>query len=311
LADFAKNRARAMLGRKSSRALFSTELAGAGRIRLEIATAKKIQEANAAPIVYNAMPTPMPAHLLPAGATLADTVTSRLRGEILSGDLPPGAPVAEIPTAERLGVSRVPVREALLVLEQEGLLVFGPRGRARVRSLSPGDHIEIYHARLPLEKAAARLAAERRTEEDLSAMRANIAATRQARTLAKVSLLDLDFHDLVFRAARSPWLFRFWGLLRGELALWLTRLHREQQSVTGRVRETTSDSHEEYMALLRARSAAAAERHIETHMRYWLEWMPVEDETGDRTGGAATGPRRDGDKADSGKSVATIDAARQ
>ena len=226
------------------------------------------------------MQTPLPTLFRPAGNTLAETVTARLRREILSGELPPGAPLAEIPTAERLGVSRVPVREAMLVLDQEGLLEFGPRGRARVRSLSPGDHVEIYHARLPLEKAAARLAAERRTEDDLAAMQANIAATRQAGTLAEVSLLDLDFHDLVFRAARSPWLFRFWGLLRGELALWLTRLHREQETVTGRVRESTSDSHEEYLGLLRARSAAAAERHIETHMRFWLEWMPVE--TGDR-----------------------------
>jgi DNA-binding GntR family transcriptional regulator len=147
--------------------------------------------------------------------------------------------------------------------------------------LSPGDHLEIYHARLPLEKEAARLAAERRTEEELAAMQANIAATRQAQTLAEVSLLDLDFHELVFRAARSPWLFRFWGLLRSELALWLTRLHREQQSVTHRVRESTSDSHEEYVGLLRARNPAAAERHIEMHMRFWLEWMPLEiDEAG-------------------------------
>jgi DNA-binding GntR family transcriptional regulator len=222
------------------------------------------------------MPTMPPAP--PATVNLAETVTSRLRNDILSGELPPGAPVAEIPTAERLGVSRVPVREALLVLEQEGLLEFGPRGRARVRTLSPGDHIEIYHARLPLEKAAARLAAERRTEDDLAAMRANIAATRQARTLAEVSLLDLEFHDLVFSAARSPWLFRFWRLLRGELALWLTRLHREEQTVTRRVRESTSDTHEEYVALLADRNAAAAERHIESHMRYWLEWMPAESE---------------------------------
>jgi DNA-binding GntR family transcriptional regulator len=209
--------------------------------------------------------------------TLAESVASRLRREILSGELSPGTPVPEIATAEWLGVSRVPVREAMLVLEQEGLLVFGPRGRARVRSLSPGDHLEIFHARLPLEKAAARLAAERCTEEDFAALEANIAATRQARTLAEVSLLDLDFHELIFRAARSPWLFRFWNLLRGELALWLTRLHREEHSVTQRVRESTSDTHAEYLALLRAREGAAAEHHIDAHLRYWLEWMPMEE----------------------------------
>src|SRR5580698_9135113 len=108
----------------------------------------------------------------PVEMNIAETVTARLRHEILSGVLLPGSAVAEIPTAERLSVSRVPVREALLVLEQEGLLVFGPRGRACVRTLSPGDHLEIYHARLSLEVAASRLAAERRSEDDLAAMQA-------------------------------------------------------------------------------------------------------------------------------------------
>jgi DNA-binding GntR family transcriptional regulator len=44
------------------------------------------------------------------------------------------------------------------------------------------------------------------------------------------------------------------------------------------VRETTSNSHEEYVALLSARNAGAAERHIEAHMRNWLEWMPAEND---------------------------------
>src|ERR1700727_2221035 len=121
------------------------------------------------------MQDPSSHHFPPPANPLAESRTVRWREEIPSGALPPGAALAESPTAERLGVSRVPVREALLVLDQEGLITFGPRGRARVRTLSPGDHVEIYHARLPLEKAAARLAAERRTEEDLAAMRANIA----------------------------------------------------------------------------------------------------------------------------------------
>jgi DNA-binding GntR family transcriptional regulator len=217
-----------------------------------------------------------PANPSSARTTLADTITDRLRREILTADLAPGAPVAEIPTAARLGVSRVPVREALVVLEQEGLLVFGPRGRAHVRELSAGDHLEIYQARLLLEKAAAKLAAERRTEEDLAALEANVTATRQAQTLAEVSQLDLEFHDLIYRAARSPWLARFWGQLRGQFALWLTRLHREEDAVTHQVRESTSKAHAEYVTLLRARKAEAAERQIEAHIRFWLEWMPME-----------------------------------
>lgn len=122
---------------------------------------------------------------------LAEAVIGQLRREILSGALAGGTPLAEIPTAERLNVSRVPVREALMALRQEGLLEFGPRGRARVRSLSAGDLLEIYYGRLPLELAAARLCAERRTDEDLAAMEANITACRRACTLAEISLLDI------------------------------------------------------------------------------------------------------------------------
>jgi DNA-binding GntR family transcriptional regulator len=216
-----------------------------------------------------------PGSAVPA-PTLAESVAGHLRREILSGELPADAPVAEIPTANRLGVSRVPVREAMLVLEQEGLLVFGLRGRARVRSLSAADYREIYHARAPLEKAAARLAAERHTDDDLRALEANLEATRRARTLAEVTELDLDFHELIFRATRCPWLLRFWTLLRGELALWLARLHREQQSATRRVREGTCEAHAKYLALLRAGDAAAAERQIQIQIDHWLAWMPRE-----------------------------------
>lgn len=79
--------------------------------------------------------------------------------------------------------------------------------------------------------------------------------------------------------------------MRGELALWLTRLHREQETITQRVRESTSHSHAEYVALLRARRAAAAERHIKAHMQNWLEWIPM-TETDDSTNAGLAFQRR-------------------
>jgi len=115
--------------------------------------------------------------------TLGDGVAGQLREEIISGDLPPGAMLAEIPTAERLGVSRVPVREALLVLERDGLLVFDERGRCRVRTLTTRDLEEIYDARLLLERESFRLAAVRHTAAQISAMQRNIVQMEKARSI--------------------------------------------------------------------------------------------------------------------------------
>ena len=68
--------------------------------------------------------------------TLADHVVERIRNEIISGVLSPGTMLAEIPTAQRLEVSRVPVREAFRELGHDGLLVFEANGRCRVRTLT-------------------------------------------------------------------------------------------------------------------------------------------------------------------------------
>jgi DNA-binding transcriptional MocR family regulator len=86
---------------------------------------------------------------------LADSTVAILRKEILSGILPPGTKLAEAPVAKRLGVSRVPVREALVILANEGLVEFKKTGRSFVKGLSQSDFEEIYTLRLVLEPAAA------------------------------------------------------------------------------------------------------------------------------------------------------------
>lgn len=96
-----------------------------------------------------------------SGASQAVKAQLRLRELILAGELPSGARIAELAIVEKLGVSRTPIREALMRLEQEGLLQALPGGGYAVRSFSErevGDAIEL---RGTLEGLAARLAAER------------------------------------------------------------------------------------------------------------------------------------------------------
>ena len=83
--------------------------------------------------------------------TDAQAVYAALRGQILSGDLPPGAPLREVALAERFGVSRTPVREALRRLQQDRLLARDGRGM-QVRAIDPNEVVQVYDMRVLLVK---------------------------------------------------------------------------------------------------------------------------------------------------------------
>ena len=145
----------------------------------------------------------------------SDHALATLRSRILEGDLPPGALLAEAAAAQELGVSRVPVREALFALEREGLVEFSGTGRAYVKELSPHDFEELYALRLTLEPVAARLAAPA-LQRDPSALEANLEATGRASALIQVTQLDLDFHEIILEASGNGRLLKLWRSMRHE-----------------------------------------------------------------------------------------------
>jgi GntR family transcriptional regulator of vanillate catabolism len=95
------------------------------------------------------------------GASQAVKAQLRLREMILAGELPSGSRIAELAIVEKLGVSRTPIRAALVRLEQEGLLEALPGGGFAVRTFSEGDVTDAIELRGTVEGLAARLAAER------------------------------------------------------------------------------------------------------------------------------------------------------
>lgn len=102
-----------------------------------------------------------------AGASQAVKAQLRLRELILGGELPSGARIAELAIVERLGVSRTPIRAALMRLEQEGLLEALPNGGYAVRTFSERDVSDAIELRGTVEGLAARLAAERGASPDV------------------------------------------------------------------------------------------------------------------------------------------------
>lgn len=205
--------------------------------------------------------------------TLAEQVTERLREEIISGTLVPGSMMAEIPTAERLGVSRVPVREATLVLERDGLLVFEGRGRCRVRALAPRDFLEIYDVRLLIEQESFRLAAKQHRNEDLAAMEANIQKMSRARSMAQTTLLDIEFHDLIVATSGHTRLQHLWRTMRGQIQLFTAALQREVFFVMTTVREAAVMAHRDCLKVIATRDEEAASRSAEDHLVAWREWL--------------------------------------
>ena len=98
---------------------------------------------------------------------LRDVVFNTLRQAILKGELKPGERLLEIALAERLGVSRTPVREAMRKLEQEGLVVMIPRRGAQVASITEKDLNDVLEVRIALENVAIEKACKLITEEEL------------------------------------------------------------------------------------------------------------------------------------------------
>ena len=209
----------------------------------------------------------------PTQSRSEDTVR-RLRSDIFLGALRPGALLAEASMARQLGVSRVPVREALFTLEREGLVEFSATGRAYVKELVPHDFEELFILRLALEPPAARLAAPR-LRANARALEDNIEATAGARSLAEVTHLDLDFHQIILEASGQTRLAKLWRSLRSELQLWLERLHRTHEIQTKATRQKTLGAHRELVTCFKEEAPAAAERVMRQHIQGWREWLPM------------------------------------
>jgi DNA-binding GntR family transcriptional regulator len=143
--------------------------------------------------------------------TLGEAITDRLRELILDANLPPGMPLRPAQLAPRMGVSVMPVREALRILEAEGLVTFTARIGARVADLTETDVEEMYRVRAALEGLAARDAVEHVTPSMLVALGKAVGGMQRASETGDWKAFnewDLEFHRRQFRAAGRPSLER-------------------------------------------------------------------------------------------------------
>src|SRR5579885_1654687 len=105
----------------------------------------------------------------------SDDVYARVREAILDGELAPGTVMSQVALAEDLGISRTPLREALRMLQSEGLIDAQPNRRVRVAPMTPQDLEDLWIIRVTLEAEALRLSVPRMTPEDLAGLEGHMA----------------------------------------------------------------------------------------------------------------------------------------
>ena len=145
-----------------------------------------------------------------ASASLREQVYNALRDAIVSGDLAPGARLRDQDLAERLGVSRTPVREALQRLEDEGLIETNPRASTRVAPLDARSARDAFPVVAALHALATRHAVPRLTPQDITHMRsanerlARLIAAPDPHAVLQAIQADDDFHTVALDAAGNP-----------------------------------------------------------------------------------------------------------
>ena len=151
---------------------------------------------------------------------LRDVVFNTLRRAILRGELKPGERRMEIQLANKLGVSRTPIREAIRKLELEGLVLMIPRKGAEVAEITEKNLRDVLEVRCALEELAVQLACdriERNRIRELHAAAAHFRDILDSDDITQIAAADEAFHDVIFKATGNERLIQLLNNLREQM----------------------------------------------------------------------------------------------
>ncbi|GAA2063344.1 GntR family transcriptional regulator [Catenulispora yoronensis] len=204
---------------------------------------------------------------MPESATRPPTaqqfVLAEVRRAITSGELRPGAPIRQEALAERLEVSRVPLREALKTLQGEGLVVYLAHRGYRVAELSMADLREVYRLRELLEAEAVRAAVpllDEKTFAELEAAQAVVERAAEDGSIEEMARANRRFHFALFEAAAMPRLVRIIGTLWDSTDAYRSLYYTGEEN-----RRHVVAEHRAALAALRASDPEGAVRWFDRH----------------------------------------------
>jgi DNA-binding GntR family transcriptional regulator len=194
---------------------------------------------------------------------LPDGIANTIRQAIISGDLHPGQRLMEVELAERFGVSRAPLREALRQLVAEGLLVNLPHRGTYVRELTEEDIREIYSLRGVLEALAVKILIDTLTPDHVATLTSIIEEIKEAikrRDTMAIVDLDMRFHETICRLSGHSRVYEDWVRMESQLRSFFAaadRLYTDNQLI---------ERHQELVDALVSGNKAKAAEVVEEHI---------------------------------------------
>lgn len=195
---------------------------------------------------------------------LRDVVFNTLRQAILKGELEPGERLMEIQLADRLGVSRTPIREAIRKLELEGLVLMIPRKGAEVAKISEKSLRDVLEVRRSLDELAIELAIQRMTEEDLQKLEEAQETFRkavQSGDAMTIAESDEHYHDVIYNATGNSRLVQILNNLREQMYRYRLEYIKDEDK-----RQILVVEHEQILKAIQGRRVTEAKIAIREHI---------------------------------------------
>ena len=187
---------------------------------------------------------------------LRDVVFNTLRQAILRGELKPGERLMEIQLANKLGVSRTPIREAIRKLELEGLVLMIPRKGAEVAEITEKNMRDVLEVRKALEELAVQLACDKITKEEIEEMKKAAEEFRMIlknKDITEIAEADVRFRDIIYMATDNQKLIHLLNKLREQMYR-----YRVEYLKNPDVHEQLIQEHEEIVYHIKRREKAEA-----------------------------------------------------
>ena len=187
---------------------------------------------------------------------LRDVVFNTLRKAILRGELKPGERLMEIQLANKLGVSRTPIREAIRKLELEGLVLMIPRKGAEVAEITEKNMRDVLEVRKALEELAVQLACDKITKEEIEEMKKAAEEFRMIlknKDITEIAEADVRFHDIIYMATDNQKLIHLLNKLREQMYR-----YRVEYLKNPDVHEQLTQEHEEIVYHIKRREKVEA-----------------------------------------------------
>lgn len=197
-------------------------------------------------------------------SSLKQTVLERLRESIITGELELGQPLSERVLAERLNVSKTPVREAIAQLRVEGLVLVYPQRGAFVFTPTTADVVEMCELRQALEAAALKMAIKRhpgQTVAELAAIVARMESARRDNDRLAYLREDSNFHKALFASCGNQLMMQTYDMQTGKISALRTHLARRPGHT-----ESSFEEHKGILQAVRDRDPERALAILDTHI---------------------------------------------